>query len=178
MRPEDMARFAPEEVELKNGAKATLRPLTLGDGKALAAFYAAIPKEDEFFYCPHPLDREHALAKAADAHSSCRVCQILEAVDGSIAGYAWFRWDEGAGRKSTFGICIRRDYQGLGAGRLLIRRIVEIAKEVGPPLMSLTVQKVNPRASELYKSFGFRVVREQFRKEDGEPEYYMERETR
>ena len=178
MRPEDISRFPAEEVELRNGAKATLRALRLDDGESLAAFYDVIPKEDEFFYCPHPLDREHAIKKAADAESPHSVCVVLEAADGSIAGYAWYQWKEEDSPKSSFGICLRRDHQGAGAGRMLIRRIVEISREIGPPVMALTVQKANPRAFELYKSFGWRVIREQLRREDGEPEYRMERETR
>ena len=101
-----------------------------------------------------------------------------------MAGYAWCRWGEEQAKRSTFGICIGRACQGLGAGRALMARLLEIAAVVGPPVMCLTVQLANPRAVALYQSMGFGVVREQTRGEmDGhgfppEPEYYMEKPVR
>ena len=40
--------------------------------------------------------------------------------------------------------------------------------------MSLTVQKSNSGAVKLYREMGFNIIREQVRKADSEPEYYME----
>ena len=57
-------------------------------------------------------------------------------------------------------------------------RLKEIAVTVGPPLMTLTVQKKNPKAVELYTRMGFRIIREQLRPADNEPEYYMEMPVR
>ena len=178
VKKEDMARFPGGAVELRNGARALIRHLGPDDGEALAAFYESLPDEDYFFYCPHPLMRQHAMEKAAHAHSPNFVCLALEAEDGSIAGYAWYQWQNEGSQKSTFGICIRRDFQGQGAGRALMTRINEIAREIGPRVMALTVQKANPVAIELYKKMGFHIAREQFRESDHEPEYCMERETR
>lgn len=158
------------EVTLRNGVRAIIRPLAKTDGEALAAFYAGIPKEDEFVYCPHPLTREYALRNAAEAGGPTRVTLVLD-VAGKIGGYAWHRWEAGAAT-STFGICIARAFQGTGAGRQLMKQLLAIP--AGPPVISLTVQKRNPKAAELYQSMGFRIVAEQLRKEDGEPEFYME----
>ena len=62
-----------------------------------------------------------------------------------------------------------------------MRRLLEIAQTVGPLVISLTVQKANPRAIRLYRTMGFRLVREQTRPASNwfpaEPEYYMERAT-
>lgn len=51
-----------------------------------------------------------------------------------------------------------------------------LAIPAGPPVMSLTVQKRNPKAIELYKSMGFRIVRDQLRAADNCPEFYMEQD--
>jgi len=185
MRPEDAKRFPGVEVPLKNGGTAVIRPLAAADGEALAAFYAGVPREDIRFYCPHPLDRDHALANATKAESPVEVVLVCETGGGRIGGYAWFRWSDPAAARSTFGICIGRDLQGRGVGRTLMVRLAEIAESVGPPVMQLTVQLANARAVALYRSMGFRVVREQMRANDDagygfppEPEYLMERETR
>ncbi len=87
-----------------------------------------------------------------------------------------------AAERSTFGICISRDCQGSGAGRALMTRLLDIAREVGPPIMTLTVQHANPRAVALYRAMGFTPVREQLREVKfgfpEEPEYCMERPVR
>jgi ribosomal protein S18 acetylase RimI-like enzyme len=120
------------------------------------------------------LDRDQALRKAADAGSPTFVCVVLEDRDGELAGYAWYRWQAGADR-SGFGICARRDRQGSGGGTALMTALLAVAAEYGPPIMTLTVQKANPRAVALYGKMGFRVVREHLRASDQEPEYAMER---
>ena len=178
MREQDLLRFPRTEVALRDGRKVTIRALAPDDAEALADFYESIPEEDHRFYCPHALTREKAAAKATEALSPCFICMLAETQDRQIAGYAWFRWQDENSRSSTLGVCIRRDSQGMGAGTALLSRLLEIAQTVGPPVMSLTVQKANSRGVGLYRKMGLRVVREQLRKGDSEPEYYMERKVR
>lgn len=182
MNPAERRRFGPTHATLKHGSTVTLRVLMPDDGDALGDFYESVPREDFRFYCPHALNREEAARKAARADDEQFVC--LVAVDDAvrIAGYAWYEWHGPDSGVSGFGICIRREFQGLGLGESIMRRLFEIASEVGPPRMCLTVQKANERAVQLYQKLGFAPVREQ---ECGErwgfapePEYYMERAAR
>lgn len=181
MTPEDRAAYPPVEATLRNGSTVTLRWLTPADGEALADFYADIPREAFRFYCPHELDREHALANAARADSPLEVVLVADA-GGGIVGYAWYRWSAPEAERSTFGICLRPAHQHLGLGRALMTRLLEIARHLGPAVMDLTVQHANPGAVALYTSMGFVPVREQVCAErfgfPEEPEYYMERPTR
>lgn len=180
MTPADQHHFPPQSVTLKDGRSAIVRALHESDADDLGDFYAAIPREAIRFYCPHPLDREHARRNAAKALAPYEVVLVLEPAAGGIGGYAWYRWHDGAER-SGFGICIRPDHQGNGAGRALMQRLLEIAATVGPRTICLTVQKANARAVALYQSMGFQIVREQMRGPlpghdfPPEPEFYMER---
>ena len=178
MREEDQSRFPPVLHVLKNGHRVTIRPLALKDGPALADFYQSVPAADVRFYCPHLLTREKAMENAAAALSPLQVVLVVEAADSRIAGYAWYRWESEHSSTSSFGICIRHSFQGLGAGRALMCRLLEIARVIGPPVMGLTVQKANPKAFALYRSMGFLAVREQLRATDNEPEYYMQLKVR
>ena len=177
MTPADQQRFPPLAITLRNGTPAVIRPLAETDGNGLAKFYAGIPAEDVLFYCPHPLTQEYAFKNAAQAASSTEVVLVLETSGDSIGGYAWYRWKVGD-VASGFGICIARAFQGAGAGQQLMARLLDVALMVGPSVMSLTVQKKNPKGVELYTKMGFRVIREQLRASDNEPEYYMERRVR
>ncbi|MHB1455489.1 MAG: GNAT family N-acetyltransferase [Armatimonadota bacterium] len=159
---------------LRNGSEVTVRPLSVDDGTLLGDFYESIPEKDFHFYCPHGLTRENAEKKANMALAPNFICLVIETELNEIAGYAWYTWETDASRESVFGICIKPDHQGIGSGRLLMERLFEKAKTTGPSIMSLTVQLANKRAVALYSDMGFKIIREQLREADNEPEYYME----
>ena len=181
MTAADRERFPPTRVALKDGRAAALRFLRSNDGERLGDFYEGLDENAFRFYAPHPHDREHALANAARADSPLEVVLVLETPTGAIGGYAWYRWQEAA-PSSGFGICIAVDYQSCGAGRVLMERLLEIARVIGPPRMCLTCQHANVRAVELYQKLGFRVTREGLLGARGqwpaEPQYWMERPVR
>ncbi len=169
----DSETFKPVEASLKNNIKVVVRPLGPEDGPALGDFYEAVPKEDFHYYCPHPLTREKAMEKAGHSQQPNLVCLVIEMDQGEIGGYAWYRWKSPEAERSGFGMCIRRNFQNLGVGKALLGHILEIAARRGPAIITLTVQKSNPRAVALYKKMGFQIVRDQVRN-DREPEFYME----
>ncbi|MFC1451950.1 GNAT family N-acetyltransferase [Verrucomicrobiota bacterium] len=184
MTPEDRQRFPPTTVALKDGWKGVIRPLRATDADALVDFYASIPREDFRFYAPHPLDRANAERNAKNADSPFEVVVVLETPKGKIGGYAWYRWKKETDTESVFGICLRRRHQGLGAGRALMTRLAGIARDLGPPVMTLTVQLANSRAVSLYRQMGFEVVKQDMRAPGAscgfppEPQYHMELRVR
>jgi ribosomal protein S18 acetylase RimI-like enzyme len=179
MTADDRTRFPTIQATLKDGRAATVRFLLPADGPRLGDFYEGLDENAKRFYWPHPLDREHAMANAARADSPTEVVLLLEATAGTLGGYAWYRWREVTAQASGFGICIAVNCQSCGAGRVLMERLLEVARTVGPPRMCLTVQHANARAVELYQKLGFRVTREGMlcarRQWPAEPQYWMER---
>jgi len=182
MLPTDQIRFPPKSVTLRDGRTVTLRFLTPDDAEVLGDFYESIERAAYRFYCPHGLTRENAAKKAADAESATSVTLVAEHTAGAIVGYNWYAWKVGSEEPSIFGICIRKEHRGNALGRALMARLLEVAAEIGPEVMSLTVQKANPRAAALYTKMGFQPVREQMRGQveefPAEPETYMERRAR
>ena len=182
MRPEDREHFAPIAVMLKDRRSIIVRFLEPTDGDALAEFYESVPRGDYRFYSPHPLTRDEAMKKAQRADGSHFVCAVGVEESEKIAGYAWYDWKDAESAPSVFGICLRRDYQGSGAGQALMRRLFEAAREIGPARITLTVQKSNLRAVALYQKMGFTILREQlrpaFEEFPEEPEYALERAAR
>ena len=181
MKPEDQRRFSPVSKMLKDSRRVTVRLLSRGDGEKLADFYASILREDYRFYHPHLLDREHALAKASRADDDANVILVGQTDDARIGGYAWYTWKPNDDH-SVFGICLRRELQGCGMGRLLMERLFEIARELGPAKMTLTVLVANTHAVALYKRMGFHIVREGMCERrcgtPPEPQCWMERRMR
>ncbi|MHC4885502.1 MAG: GNAT family N-acetyltransferase [Planctomycetota bacterium] len=183
MDPKKAAVFTPFETELKNGRTLTVRLLEACDAEPFVEFYGAIPAEDNRYYIgADGCTPEKARARADRAESPVEVCLVLDGGDGRIYGEAWYSWKDEENAKSTFGICISRELQGQGAGKGIMSALMDLSAKVGPEIMTLTVQKENERAADLYQKLGFKIIKEQIRparKDCPElPEYYMERQTR
>ena len=182
MLKRDQDRFTETTVTLKNGCRIALRFLTAEDAEAFGDFYASIERAAYRFYCPYPLTRERARTNTAAALAPTIIGLVAVNDAQHIVGYASFQWETPENAPSVFGICLHKDYRGFGLGETFMARIAEIAKEVGPPVMSLTVQQANPRAVALYRKMGFQIIREGMRTQleefPPEPEYYMERKAR
>ncbi|TFG65520.1 MAG: GNAT family N-acetyltransferase [Anaerolineales bacterium] len=182
MLKKDCDRFTETNIKLKNGNHVALRFLAVEDEEAFGDFYVSIERSAYRFYCPHPLTRENARLRVDAALSPTVVGIVAINAMQHIVAFASFQWHVSDSGPGFFGICIQKQYRGLGLGKALMERIAEIAKEVGPPVMSLTVQKANPRAVVLYQKMGFRIIREQMRNQveefPPEAEYYMERVVR
>ena len=182
MQINDQQRFSQITVTLKDKGSVLIRFLAVEDAYAFGDFYLSIERAAYRFYCPHPLTRENAEKRTAAALSPSVVGIV--AVDDAqhIVAYASFQWHVSDYTPSFMGICIQKPYRGVGLGEVLMQRIAEIAKVIGPPVMSLTVQKANSRAVALYRKMGFEIIREQMRAQveefPPEPEYYMERKVR
>jgi len=183
LTPEQEHLFAPVRVTLRNDEVVLARLLREADADALGDLYESVPLEDARFYLsPSNLNRAQAATEAKQASGPHCVGLVLETSEGAFAGYAYYRWADDNAEKSSFGICIRKDYQGRGAGHALMMHLLEVAGRVGPRNMGLHVQKANQRAFDLYRKMGFEVVHEQVRAAhdcfEEEPEYYMERRVR
>jgi len=180
MKKTDRSSFKEQKMSLPDGQYIKIRPLNVGDGRALSEFYSTVPEEDFRFYCPHPLDEQHATQNAEKADSPTEIVLVAEAHDNSICGYAWLRWEKTDSPCSTFGICISRSCQGHGLGRALMTCLFETARGIAPQIVHLTVQKANAKGLKLYISMGFKVIKEQVRPAGfqpglkAEPEYLME----
>jgi neutral ceramidase len=181
MKPQDRRFATPRHLTLRDGRNITVRLLELSDAEAMVDFYAAIPDKDGVYYMPPSCrTREKSLERTAMVDDPYEVCLVLVDDDGMIHGEAWYRWDEKERKnQSWFGIAIRRTMQGVGAGRIIMTRLMEIGDLYGPPVMDLTVQVENERAWKLYTSLGFKIIRQQMRdaREDAPemPEFYAER---
>ncbi len=177
MHEEHRKQFGPIQATLKDSREVVIRPLDAGDAATLADFYESAPREDYRFYCAHPLTRQEAAEQAAGAMDPCFVCLVAEH-RSHIAGHAWYRLERLDALSAVCGLCVRRGYQGVGLGRTLMDRLLEIARQVGPPVIVLTVQEANTPAVVLYRRLGFEVVDERmrgaFEEFPAEPEYVME----
>lgn len=77
-------------------------------------------------------------------------------VEGEMAGYGVL--SVAAGEAHVLNVCISRDYRGLGFGRHLLRRLLDVARWNGAERVFLEVRPSNPVAQALYRSIGFEEI--------------------
>jgi len=128
-----------------------LRPEHL-DG--LVRFFSEINTPDyakEF--SPHPFDAKHAGLVCNHEGRDLYFAVLLNGQE--VIAYAMLRgWDEGYAIPSI-GLCVRKDYQGLGLGRLIMEFLESISRLNGCSKLMLKVKKDNEKAKSLYVSQGY-----------------------
>ncbi|MEW5836166.1 MAG: ribosomal protein S18-alanine N-acetyltransferase [Pseudomonadota bacterium] len=95
-------------------------------------------------------------------------CWVLW-VDGQVAGYGIL--SIAAGEAHVLNLCIGRQWQGLGLGRRLLMRLLDVIRWSGAERVFLEVRPSNPVAQNLYRSVGFTEIGRR-------PRYYPAREGR
>lgn len=122
----------------------------------LAQFFGELVQaDDERWFHPHPLSREHA--RELGRHTGRDLYVLM--VDGpKVLGYGMLRgWDEGFDIPSL-GIAISPAHEGRGLGRRLMAFLHEAAAERGATTIRLTVDEANLAAIRLYRSLGYTLV--------------------
>ena len=104
----------------------------------------------------------------ADCLRAGHPCWVL-CVDGVIAGYGVL--SVGAGEAHVLNLCIGRRWQGLGLGRRLLMRLLDVIRWSGAERVFLEVRPSNPVAQSLYRSVGFNEIGRR-------PRYYPARDGR
>lgn len=82
-------------------------------------------------------------------------CWVL-CVDEAVAGYGIL--SVGAGEAHVLNICIAPAHRGLGLGRHLLGRLLDVTRWSGAQRVFLEVRPSNPLAKALYESVGFREI--------------------
>ncbi len=79
-------------------------------------------------------------------------CRVL-CVDDAIVGHAIL--SAAAGEAHLLNVCVRRESQGQGLGRLFVRQVISRARVLGAQQLFLEVRPTNKVAVALYESLGF-----------------------
>lgn len=98
-------------------------------------------------------------------------CAVAAQVGDQVVGAAWARIMNDYGHlyydTPSLAISLLPEYRGMGLGKRLLSRLLEVLDKAGQSRVSLAVQKANRPAMELYQRFGFQIVGE------NEEEFFM-----
>jgi len=164
------------EITLRDGRKATVRPLEPTDLEPLTAYFLSLSLETRRRYGPHPFDRATAEKLCTSINNAEIVRFITVLDDGGVApevvGYMilsreiWPDDQRRYGSRLREGECaclapsIADAYQDQGIGSQMARHVLASAREMGIRQLILMggVQATNDRARHFYSKLGFREV--------------------
>jgi GNAT superfamily N-acetyltransferase len=122
----------PKSITLKDGGKATLRPLHIADEKDFHQLFLGIPEAERLFIKHRVMDRNiiHEWCQNIDYG---RNLPLLALMGGKIVGDATLHqqlggWKRHVGRVS---VLVHPEYRKRGLGRALIGEIIELARNAG-----------------------------------------------
>ncbi|CAN5186624.1 hypothetical protein BH11ACT3_BH11ACT3_03050 [soil metagenome] len=144
-----------------------IRPATADDGEAIVdAIIAAADWDGERGVSRAEIEKQYWFWKYGVDWMRQTDLGVVALVSGAPVGAAWVRYfaaeDAGFGYvhddipELTMGL--HADHRGRGIGAALLSRLLTLAREVGIPAISLSVEDGNTRARTLYQRNGFVVV--------------------
>lgn len=167
--------YGPRQIE-RAGRTLTLRSPGAEDGAALLDFLRAVYGETDYMlsYPDEVADTEKDEARLLERWRGSETELMIAAFDGArVVATATVA---AAGNKSkvrhraALGITVRREFWGLGLGRLLMRELEAAAPGMGFLQIELGVFSDNARAIRLYETEGYTAygtVPRAFRQRDG-----------
>ncbi|MBO4213035.1 MAG: GNAT family N-acetyltransferase [Clostridia bacterium] len=150
-----------KKILTKDGRECLLRTATADDTEAMLDVFIKTHEETDFlasYADENSRDIEKERKFLDGLYNSENEVEILAFIDGKAVGTAGIN---AVGRKfktrhrAEFGVCVLKDFWGLGIGRALTDACVECAKKAGYAQLELDVVAENAPAIALYKSVGF-----------------------
>lgn len=145
------------KLSARDGRTVSARRLRPGDLKALQAFDRGLSPETRHFFLPHQYDKATLEKVVARAEREDDVVYVLTS-DSLVVGY-FFLW-YARRRVPLLGIGLADAYQGQGLGPQMMQILIDEAKRLGAEGIELTTDLRNERAFALYRSCGFRYLRD------------------
>ena len=122
----------PKTVDLKDGTKASLRPLRRDDEEDFHALFLGIPEPERMFI-------KHRVTDVEVIHDWCRNIDygrnlpLVALIDGKIVGDATLHQQLGGWRRhiGRVSVLVHPKHRGRGLASALVSEIVDIARRVG-----------------------------------------------
>jgi ribosomal protein S18 acetylase RimI-like enzyme len=154
----------PKTVQLKDGARAALRPLRRDDEKELHQLFLGIPEQERMFI-------KHRVQDIAVVRDWCqnidygRNLPLVGLLGGKIAGVATLHQQLGGWRRhiGRVSVLVHPQFRGRGLARTLVSEIVDIARLAG--LEKVEAEFIGEQAAGI-KMFALLDFRELLRLED------------
>ena len=128
------SRFIRETVTLRNGRRVVLRPIRPSDAPLLVQFHDRLSPDSRYFrfFGPKPVLKPREAEYLASVDFQSRFAIVAVGIDddkGAIVAVG--RFDLVGQDMAEPAIVVRDDYHGVGLGRELLERMIEVARGRG-----------------------------------------------
>lgn len=145
-----------------NGHELILRNAREDEAEMLRTYFKTVCGESRFLIKEPEevnltLEEEQAFIRRQN--ESDRHLMLLGFLDGDYVGNCSFNGNASSRfrHRATVGIALYQKYAGLGIGKIMLEKLIEVAKETGFEQLELEVVADNQRAIALYTKMGFRI---------------------
>ncbi|MFT8352774.1 GNAT family N-acetyltransferase [Clostridium saccharoperbutylacetonicum] len=169
-------KFNEKEIKLKDGTRCILRSPNEFDAEKMLE-YLKMTSEETHFMVRYPeeikitTDKEIEIIK--ESLNSKQDLMIAAFIDDELAGNVGLNCIRNhikLRHRAAFGISIKEKYWNKRLGNILIKEVIEQAKQIGYEQIELGVFSDNEKAIALYKKYGFEVwgiTKNAFKLKDG-----------
>lgn len=173
--------FETEEIILKDGRKCILKCAGKEDAVGMIEYLKTSAGETEFILrypdeVHYTVEGEEQILE--DMKHNDRNVFVVAIVDGEVAGNCGVTsmgYKRKVYHRAGFGIALCKKYWNLGIGNALMKKSIELAREIGYEQIELEVVTENVNAVNLYQKYGYKIYGERpnaLKKDDGT--YYNE----
>jgi len=147
----------PKNVKLKDGKKATLRPLRAADQKDFHELFQGIPERERMFI-KHRVQDKKVIRDWCKNLDYGRNLPVVGLLNGKIVGVATLHqqlggWKRHIGRVS---VLVHPTFRGRGLARALISEILDIARRAGLEKVEAEFIGEQEAAVKMFAMLGFR----------------------
>ncbi len=150
-----------QKIPIKGGKEILIRNGESFDGSAVLEIFNQIHAQTDYLLTypdENQMDPEQESRFLTRKAESPNEIELLALVDGNVVGTAGI---DALGTKyklkhrAEFGICVLKEWWGLGIGRALTEACIRCARNAGYVQLELDVVADNARAVSLYRKAGF-----------------------
>ncbi|RRD41012.1 GNAT family N-acetyltransferase [Leptotrichia sp. OH3620_COT-345] len=153
--------FSLKEYRLKNGKKYSIRSAEESDSKDIIKYRQEVTSETNFLLTyPEEIDTniEKMMKYLRDFEKSTDRLFLLVYMNGEIIGMCSIvpiLERIKVKHRTTFGLTVKKEFQGMGVGNILMNEIIENARKMNYEQIELEVYSNNKNAIKLYEKHGF-----------------------
>ena len=133
--------------------KEDIREISKLARKIFEEYFTPMIGFEQVDYMLKKFQSEEALSK--QIRDGCKYFMVLE--DNKLAGYFAIKPEENRLFLSKF--YLDKEYRGLGIARKMMEEIIKFSQSQTLPAIYLTVNKKNERTINIYKKFGFEIIK-------------------
>ena len=149
-------RISPKTIQIKDGTKIVIRPLSKKDGPALLNFFNAIPDDDRLFL-KDDVTKKEIIDRWVTELDFDKVLPMIAEKDATILGDATlhfnkYRWQR---HMAEIRCVVARKYQQKGLGTALMRELVAVAQAKDVSKIRANMMDNQKSAQRAFQRLGF-----------------------